>query len=75
MEPAMHYLLIGGQLGYDPSSKFDTTAYLEANPDVARKGVNALWHYLRSGRSEGRETVEPPQQPRPSGDDEPGQTA
>ena len=33
---------------------FDPKFYLLANPDVARAGVNPLWHYLLRGRKEGR---------------------
>lgn len=33
---------------------FDPQLYLEANPDVARSGIDALEHYLRHGRSEDR---------------------
>jgi hypothetical protein len=33
---------------------FDAGAYLAANPDVARAGVDPLQHYLSHGLSEGR---------------------
>lgn len=33
---------------------FDPSDYLEANPDVARDGVNPFFHYRRHGRREGR---------------------
>lgn len=33
---------------------FDSGAYLAANPDVARAGVDPLQHYLAHGLSEGR---------------------
>lgn len=33
---------------------FDADAYLAANPDVARAGVDPLQHYLVHGLSEGR---------------------
>ena len=33
---------------------FDPAAYLQANPDVAVAGVDALSHYLAFGRKEGR---------------------
>jgi hypothetical protein len=35
-------------------SGFDTTAYLEANPDVRTAGVDPKLHYLEWGRLEGR---------------------
>ncbi|MGH1573415.1 glycosyltransferase WbsX family protein [Methylobacterium sp. P31] len=33
---------------------FDPDLYLHLNPDVADAGVDAAWHYLTSGESEGR---------------------
>ena len=36
------------------SELFDAEFYLDANPDVARAGVDPLDHYLWSGASEGR---------------------
>ena len=38
---------------------FDTGYYLEANGDVASLGLNPLWHYLTSGRLEGRAARRP----------------
>src|SRR5260370_15447375 len=37
------------------SCLFDTSYYLEQNPDVAKAGVNPLYHYLRRGAAEGRD--------------------
>src|SRR5260370_314746 len=37
------------------SRLFDTSYYLEQNPDVAKAGVNPLHHYLRRGAAEGRD--------------------
>jgi glycosyltransferase involved in cell wall biosynthesis len=59
MDPAAHFLWLGGRLGRNPSLVFDTKAYLAMNGDVARSGVNPLLHYLRFGRDEGR-WVTPP---------------
>ncbi len=42
--------VVGGEI----SAKFDTEAYLEANPDVLSSGIPAILHYLLHGRSEGR---------------------
>ena len=67
MDPAMHYLLIGADLGYDPSTRFDTGAYLKANPDVAKIGANPLLHYLRHGSSEGRAPQAPGRSNAPPG--------
>jgi hypothetical protein len=54
IDPAKHYCEEGWREGRDPSSRFSTTAYLEANPDVAQEKLNPLVHFLRIGRTEGR---------------------
>lgn len=54
LDPALHYLLVGEQLGYVPSTTFDPQYYSERNPDVAMNASNALVHYLLHGRHEGR---------------------
>lgn len=54
-----HFLRIGGKNGYDPGPNFSTSAYLAANPDVREAGYNALVHFLRFGRSEGRGVQRP----------------
>ena len=38
-----------------PHPLFDSVYYLRSNPDVARTGVNPLWHYLVRGGFEGRD--------------------
>src|SRR2546423_9574503 len=48
--PAEHYLRFGARLLRDPGPKFSTRGYLDANPDVAQSGVNALLHHLRNHR-------------------------
>ncbi len=60
MDPARHYLWIGARLKRKPSPRFDTAAYLTANSDVAESGVNALLHYEKWGKSEGRPLPSPP---------------
>src|SRR4029450_5864723 len=40
-----------------PNPFFETSFYLEANPEVRRSGVNPLAHFLTQGRREGREPV------------------
>ncbi|MCC5973036.1 MAG: glycosyltransferase [Rubellimicrobium sp.] len=62
LDPAAHYLWLGGRLGRNPSARFDTRAYLAMNGDVAATGMNPLLHYLRFGRDEGR-WVTPPVDP------------
>ena len=39
---------------YKLPDNFDASAYLEANPDVAKAGVDPARHYLEFGRREGR---------------------
>ena len=39
----------------DPHPLFDTSFYLERNPDVATAGINPLVHFLASGGLEGRD--------------------
>jgi hypothetical protein len=54
VNPLVHYLARGWIEGRDPSPRFNTNAYLRANPDAMVAGVNPLTHYLLHGRSEGR---------------------
>ena len=49
-----HFLRVGAARGHDPGPAFCTSAYLDAYPDVREAGINALLHYLRFGRQEGR---------------------
>lgn len=58
-----HFLKSGAAGGNDPGPKFSTSAYLAANPDVREAGYNALLHYLRFGRAEGRGGVQDDGQP------------
>lgn len=53
-EAIKHYLSEGWKLGYNPSRKFDTRAYLTANPDVKKANMCPLYHYLNWGKEEGR---------------------
>jgi len=53
-DAAGHYLRDGVRLGCDPGPFFSTRKYLEANPDVAERGMNPLAHYELFGRAEGR---------------------
>lgn len=52
---ASHFVREGTVMGHDPGPDFSTAAYLAANPDVREAGLNALVHYLRFGRAEGRD--------------------
>lgn len=53
-DPVLHYLTTGWLEGRDPSPRFSTSYYLEANPDVAASNQNPFYHFLTSGRAEGR---------------------
>ncbi len=55
VDPATHFLTVGGKAGRDPNPLFDTAWYVEQNPDVAREGANPLLHYLGAGAAEGRD--------------------
>ncbi|MDR2252125.1 MAG: glycosyltransferase [Endomicrobium sp.] len=55
--PVRHYLRIGWKKGFDPSEKFSTNVYLGENPDVKDAKMNPLYHWLKHGKSEGRNGV------------------
>ena len=52
---ADHYLRHGAREGHDPHPLFDSSFYLETNPDVARAGLDPLVHYVLAGAREGRD--------------------
>jgi glycosyltransferase involved in cell wall biosynthesis len=54
LDPAIHYLAIGEQMGMPPSSTFDPNYYFARHPDVAQSGMNGLMHFGLHGRAEGR---------------------
>ena len=58
-EALAHFLRHGWREGRSPGLSFDTAFYLAAHPDVAREGINPLWHYVLAGRAEGRLPVDP----------------
>lgn len=55
INPIIHYLTIGGKLGYNPSHSFDSKKYLSAYPDVVNSGSLPLVHYERFGKFESRQ--------------------
>jgi hypothetical protein len=57
MGPLWHYRMAGWQEGRDPAPWFSVEGYLAAHPDVAAAGVEPFFHFLSSGRYEGREIV------------------
>lgn len=54
IDAAQHYCNQGWRLGYDPSPRFSTRDYLSCNPDVQANDINPFWHYIVTGRTEGR---------------------
>jgi GT2 family glycosyltransferase len=69
--PVNHYLEVGWRLGLDPAPWFSTSGYLADNPDVALRGLNPFFHYLRYGRKEGRPPGKAVMAPSPSAAAEP----
>lgn len=53
LDPALHYVLVGEPMGFEPCSAFDPTYYLERYPDLAQV-PNRFAHYLLSGHADGR---------------------
>jgi glycosyltransferase involved in cell wall biosynthesis len=54
LDPALHYVVLGEQLGWRPSPSFDPSYYREKYPDIASNGISPLLHYSGHGRREGR---------------------
>lgn len=54
VDPAEHYLLIGGLEERNPGPGFNSAWYLHNYIDVKLAGINPLIHYLRFGKEEGR---------------------
>jgi hypothetical protein len=51
----LHYAMKGVTAGFKPHPLFDTVFYFEHNPDVAKAGVNPLFHYQNWGGRERRD--------------------
>lgn len=49
-----HYCEHGWREGRDPSPRFSTRYYLDANPDIAKSGINPFGHYIVAGAAEHR---------------------
>lgn len=52
-----HYLDSGWRHGLNPSALFNTSYYLETNPEVAAAGINPFLHWVNYGRHEKRPAV------------------
>jgi glycosyltransferase involved in cell wall biosynthesis len=57
LDPALHYVLVGEQMGLAPCAGFDPTYYGDRYPDVSDAAINRLGHYLAFGRTEGRRRI------------------
>ncbi|WP_375413873.1 rhamnan synthesis F family protein [uncultured Bradyrhizobium sp.] len=57
IDPVLHYVIVGEQVGHPPSDRFDPLFYSERYPDVREAGLSCLAHYLASGRNEQRRPV------------------
>jgi hypothetical protein len=53
--PLVHFIERGASDLADPHPLFDTSFYLEKNPEIARSGMNPLAHYIEFGGAEGRD--------------------
>ena len=53
-EALNHYLKIGWIKRYAPNNWFNVTEYLKLNPDIARRGIEPLSHYVAHGKKEHR---------------------
>ncbi|HYU77536.1 MAG TPA: rhamnan synthesis F family protein [Vicinamibacterales bacterium] len=54
LDPLLHYVLVGEQMGLAPSTEFDAEYYRDRYPDVSGAAMNRLAHYVAFGRAEGR---------------------
>ncbi len=54
-DAAFHYLALGSARGWSPSPGFSPETYRRENPDTVVAGYEPFSHWLRFGRSEGRE--------------------
>lgn len=64
LDPADHYLRVGGRLRRNPSARFCSDYYTSSYPDVEYSGMNPLLHFLRHGREEARRCMPPTDRPR-----------
>lgn len=53
MDSLIYYILYADFIGINPSEEFCTNFYLIMRPDVERKGICGLYHYVCHGRREG----------------------
>lgn len=53
-DPLWHYVSVGWRKGLKPVQWFSPAEYLEANPDIAKAGLEPFAHYLTNGFKEMR---------------------
>jgi len=53
-DPLQHYLDIGGFQGYQPNAFFDSSYYLNNDPNLLSEKFNPLLHYIQYGKTENR---------------------
>lgn len=58
MDPVQHYLQYGWKEGRDPSPKFNTLEYLNANPSVKSLNINPLIHIKQNKKQHKRKDIE-----------------
>jgi len=56
-DPALHYIIVGEQMGFAPSADFDPTYYADRYPDRRQKPVCLLYHYVTRGQRDGRRPI------------------
>lgn len=54
-----HFHIYGWREGLDPNASFSVRAYLRDHSDVARADMDPFYHYLTTGKAEGRSTHAP----------------
>src|ERR1039458_192318 len=57
LDPLLHYIIVGEQLGFAPSGGFDPTYYADRNPDLEEAAICLLYHYITQGQGERRRPI------------------
>ena len=57
LDPTLHYILVGEQMGYCPSDQFDPGYYKEIYGSKIKDNKNFLVQYIKHGRAAGRMPV------------------
>lgn len=70
-----HFMRQGWRESRNPSPQFNTSFYLQNNPELRKSGVNPFFHYVVFGRAEGRPAHPQQQNMRPGKAAAPGGSA